>query len=163
MKRRTVGKLRLKDIKLEADKENGMERWIIYAIVSMLFAGMTSVLAKYGLENINSDLGLGIRTATIFVLVTCLIITTRKYEGFSAITSGQFALLVASGITTTLSWVFYYRAMKEGLVSYVASIDKASIVITLTLSFLLLGEPMTKTVLLGAGLILAGMLVLVFK
>lgn len=140
-----------------------MEKWVIYAILSMVFAGFTSVLAKYGLENINSDLGLGIRTATIFILVIGFVVSTRKYVDVSLITTKQAALLIASGITTTLSWVFYYRAMKDGLVSYVASIDKASIVVTLALSFLLLGEPMTKTVLLGAGLILAGMLVLVFK
>jgi transporter family protein len=140
-----------------------MEKWVLYAVISMFFAGLTSVLAKYGLENINSDLGLGIRTTTIFILVIGLVTATRKYEDLAVVTSGQVALLVASGITTTLSWVFYYRAMKDGLVSYVASIDKASIVVTLILSFLLLGEPMTRTVLLGGGLILAGMLVLVLK
>jgi transporter family protein len=140
-----------------------MEKWIIYAIISMLFAGLTSVLAKYGLENINSDLGLGIRTATIFLLVTTFVITTQKYRDLSVINSKQVILLIASGITTTLSWVFYYRAMKDGLVSYVASIDKASIVVTLLLSFALLGEPITPQILLGGGLILAGMLVLVFK
>lgn len=140
-----------------------MEKWIIFAILSMLFAGLTSVLAKYGLENINSDLGLGIRTATIFLLVTTFVITTQKYRDLSVISSKQVLLLIASGITTTLSWVFYYRAMKDGLVSYVAGIDKASIVVTLLLSFTLLGEPATPQVLVGAGLILAGMLVLVFK
>ncbi len=140
-----------------------MEKWIIFAILSMIFAGFTSVLAKYGLENINSDLGLGIRTATIFLLVTTFVITTQKYRDLSVISSKQLLLLIASGITTTLSWVFYYRAMKDGLVSYVAGIDKASIVITLLLSFTLLGEPATPQVLVGAGLILAGMLVLVFK
>ena len=72
-------------------------------------------------------------------------------------------LLAFSGVTTTVSWVFYYRAMKVGPVSYVASIDKASIVVTLVLSFLILREPVTGKVLIGAGLILAGMLVLVWK
>ena len=72
-------------------------------------------------------------------------------------------LLVLSGVTTTLSWLFYYRAMKDGLVSYVAAIDKASIVITLILSFVLLKEPVTPKILVGAGLIFVGMLVLVWK
>lgn len=129
----------------------------------MFFAGITSVLAKYGLENINSDLGLGIRTATIFILVTGFVFATNKYRDASLLTGKQMVLLIASGLTTTLSWVFYYRAMKDGLVSYVASIDKASIVVTLLLSFALLGEPMTPQILLGGGLILAGMLVLVFR
>jgi len=132
-----------------------METWIIYAILSMIFAGLTSVLAKYGLQNIHPDLGLGIRTTTIFILIASINIFTDKIKGFS--------LLVCSGITTTLSWLFYYRAMKDGLVSYVAAIDKASIVITLTLSFIILKEPVTLKILLGAGLIFIGMLVLVWK
>lgn len=140
-----------------------MQPWIIYAIISMLFAGLTSVLAKYGLQNINPDLGLGIRTLTIFFLITSLNVFGNRYKDLSLLTTKQTLLLICSGITTTVSWVFYYRAMKEGLVSYVAAIDKASIVITLVLSFILLGEPVTARVLIGAGLILTGMLVLVYK
>ena len=79
------------------------------------------------------------------------------------LTGKQTLLLVVSGITTTLSWIFYYRAMKDGLVSYVAAIDKASIVITLILSFILLKEPATPKVLVGGGLIFIGMIVLVWK
>lgn len=140
-----------------------MERWMTYALLSMFFAGVTSVLAKYGLEDINSDLALAIRTLTILVLVIGFVAATKKYDDLSVVTWKQTGLLVASGLATTLSWVFYYRAMKEGLVSWVASIDKASIVVTLVLSFVLLGEPITKTVLIGGGLILAGLVVLVFK
>lgn len=140
-----------------------MEKWVIYAIISMVFAGLTSILAKYGLENINSDLGLGIRTATIFLLVTSFVAAAAKYKDLSLLTGKQTFLLIFSGVTTTLSWVFYYRAMKDGLVSYVAAIDKASIVITLVLSFVLLQEPVTPKILIGGGLIFAGMLVLVWK
>lgn len=140
-----------------------MEKWIIYAIVSMIFAGFTSVLAKYGLQNINLDLGLGIRTVTIFLLITSYNAATAIYKDLSLLTTKQTILLVCSGITTTLSWLYYYRAMKDGLVSYVAAIDKASIIITLLLSFTLLGEPITLQVLIGAGLIFAGMLVLIWK
>jgi transporter family protein len=140
-----------------------METWILYAIISMVFAGLTSVLAKYGLQNINSDLGLGIRTVTIFVLITSFNLATNKMKDISLLTQKQLFLLILSGFTTTLSWIFYYRAMKDGLVSYVASIDKASIVITLLLSFLFLKEPITPKILIGAGLIFTGMLVLVWK
>lgn len=129
----------------------------------MVFAGLTSVLAKYGLQNINSDLGLGIRTTTIFFLITILNFVGDKYKDLPLLTTKQTILLICSGITTTVSWVFYYRAMKDGLVSYVAAIDKASIVITLLLSFTLLNEPVSPKVLIGAGLILAGMIVLVYK
>ncbi len=140
-----------------------METWILYAILSMIFAGLTSVLAKYGLQNINPDLGLGIRTTTIFLIITVINVIGSKYKDLSLITGKQTMLLVVSGITTTLSWLFYYRAMKDGPVSYVAAIDKASIVITLILSFVLLKEPATPKVLIGGGFIFLGMLILVWK
>lgn len=141
----------------------GMETWIIYAILSMIFAGLTSVLAKYGLQNINPDLGLGIRTTTIFFLITIYNLVSDKLKDLPLLTHKQWLLLVCSGITTTFSWIFYYRAMKDGLVSYVAAIDKASIVITLVLSFILLKEPLTPKIMIGAGLILVGMVVLIWK
>jgi transporter family protein len=140
-----------------------MQTWIIYAIISMIFAGLTSVLAKYGLQNINADLGLGIRTTTIFFLITIINVVGERYKDLPLLTTRQTILLVVSGVTTTLSWLFYYRAMKDGLVSYVAAIDKASIIITLTLSFLLLKEPVTPKIILGASLIFAGMIVLIWK
>jgi transporter family protein len=140
-----------------------MQTWIIYAIISMIFAGLTSVLAKYGLQNINADLGLGIRTTTIFFLITIINIAGERYKDLPLLTTRQTILLVVSGVTTTLSWLFYYRAMKDGLVSYVAAIDKASIIITLTLSFLLLKEPVTPKIMIGASFIFVGMLILIWK
>ena len=140
-----------------------MQTWIIYAILSMIFAGVTSVLAKYGLQNISADFGLGVRTTIIFLIITAINLVGAKYKEFANLTNLQLTLLIASGITTMLSWIFYYRAMKDGPVSYVASIDKASIVITLLLSFLLLKEPVTPKILAGGSLILVGMLILVWK
>ncbi|MBA4057439.1 MAG: hypothetical protein C0490_22180 [Marivirga sp.] len=140
-----------------------MQTWIIYAIISMIFAGLTSVLAKYGLQNISADFGLGVRTTVIFIIIATINLIGAKYKEFSNLTTLQITLLVASGITTTLSWIFYYRAMKDGLVSYVAAIDKASILITLILSFFLLKEPMTLKIVIGACLIFAGMFVLIWK
>lgn len=150
-------------LSLDANIRHFMETWIIYALLSMLFAGLTSILAKYGLQNIHPDLGLGIRTTTIFFLIIGFNLITDKFKELPLLTSRQLGLLIASGITTTLSWVFYYRAMKDGLVSYVAAIDKASIVITLILSFVLLKEPMSPKILLGGSLIFVGMLVLIWK
>lgn len=140
-----------------------MQTWIVYAILSMIFAGLTSVLAKYGLQNISADFGLGIRTTVVFVIITAINVVGAKYTEFSNLTRVQLLLLIASGITTTLSWIFYYRAMKDGLVSYVAAIDKASILITLVLSFFLLKEPISPKIVLGGALIFAGMIVLVWK
>jgi len=140
-----------------------MQPWILYAIISMIFAGLTSVLAKYGLQNIHPDLALGIRTSIIFILVASLNLAGDKFKELSQLTWLQAGLLIASGITTTVSWIFYYRAMKDGLVSYVAAIDKASILITLLFSFVLLKEPVTPKILMGGFLIFAGMIVLIWK
>ncbi len=141
-----------------------MERWILYAILSMFFAGITSVLAKFGMKNLNSDTALVIRTFIVFMLVTFnAFLFKDAFVQLKNVSVQSFGLLALSGITTTLSWIFYYRAMKEGNVSYVASIDKASIVITLILSFTLLKEPVTPKVVLGGGFILTGMLILVWK
>jgi bacterial/archaeal transporter family protein len=140
-----------------------METWVIYALLSMFFAGLTSILAKYGLQHIHPDLGLGIRTATIFLLVTGFDLATDKFKGLVAVTQKEWLLLILSGLATTLSWFFYYRAMKDGLLSYVAAIDKGSIIITLVLSFILFREPMNAKILAGAGLIFLGMIVLIWK
>ena len=140
-----------------------MQQWMIYAILSMLFAGVTSVLAKYGLQNVSADFGLAVRTSVIFIIILIINMVGDKYKQYAQLTSLQAALLIASGVTTTLSWLFYYRAMKDGPVSYVAAIDKASILITLVLSFVLLKEPLTAKVLLGGALIFAGMIVLIWK
>lgn len=141
-----------------------MEKWILYAIISMIFAGITSVLAKFGMKNLNSDTALVIRTSIVFSIILANGFLFKNAFAEIRHTSLQNILFLAlSGITTSLSWVFYYRAMKEGQVSYVASIDKASIVVTLLLSFVLLKEPVTAKVLLGAGFILTGMIILIWK
>ncbi|MFN8283614.1 MAG: EamA family transporter [Chitinophagales bacterium] len=140
-----------------------METWLIYALLSAFFAGLTAVLAKFGISKINSDLGVAIRTAVIFVYVVINVIILKGTKDISQLTTKTIIFLVLSGITTALSWIFYYRAMKMGNVSYVAAIDKSSIVITILLSFFLLKEPLTPKLLIGAGLIVAGMIVLIWK
>ncbi len=141
-----------------------MERWILYSIISMLFAGLTSVIAKFGMQDLSSDTALAIRTSVVFTIVLLnAFILKNAYHELQQAPGKNLLFLTVSGITTSLSWIFYYRAMKEGQVSYVASIDKASIVVTLLLSFLLLKEPVTPKVLFGAGFILTGMVILIWK
>lgn len=141
-----------------------MERWIFYAIISMLFAGLTSVLAKFGMKDLSSDTALTFRTAVVFTVVVANAFLFRNAWSELGQTSGRNLFFLAlSGITTSFSWIFYYRAMKEGQVSVVASIDKASIVVTLLLSFLILKEPVTAKVLAGAAFILTGMVILIWK
>lgn len=141
-----------------------MERWKIFAVVSMLFAGMTSVIAKFGMKNLSSDVALSIRTMVVFaIVITNAFLLNDALTQIKNAPKSNLIFLAISGITTSLSWIFYYRAMKEGQVSYVVSIDKASIVVSLLLSFLILKEPLTPKVLTGAAFILTGMLILIWK
>ena len=137
-----------------------MQKWVLFALLSMLFAGVTSVIAKLGLKNVSADAGLAVRTVTVFALVWLNAIAFRHTNELSKLTSSDLAFLTLSGLTTSLSWIFYYKAIKIGPVSQVALIDKASILITLLLSFTVLQEPVTAKTLLGAALLLAGLLVL---
>lgn len=143
-----------------------MERWILYALLSMLFAGMTSIIAKFGLRDMSSETGLAVRTSIVLVIVLLHAIVSgnlRELPNIAKTTPTAVLYLCLSGITTSLSWILYYRAIKDGDISIVASIDKASIVIVLLLSFFVLKEPVTPKILLGCGLIVIGVLLLVWK
>ena len=124
-----------------------MERWKIYAFAAAFFAGLTSIVAKAGLKTVGADLGLAIRTVFVFafIMLSTLMLTDAAKTATCLQSAGwkTIALLALSGLTTTLSWICYYRAMHEGTVSYVALVDKGSILVTLSLSILLLGEPFT--------------------
>ena len=140
-----------------------MQNWVLYALISMFFAGVTSVIAKFGLKDLPSDVGLAIRTLFVTAIVLLNAFVFNKIDTWQQATPKAILFLAISGLTTSISWIFYYKAIKMGDVSYVASIDKASIVITLLLSFTILKEPVTPKILMGGSLILAGMLVLVWK
>jgi len=140
-----------------------MERWIMYAVISMFFAGITSVIAKYGMKNVSGDTALVVRTSMVFLLVWLNAFAFRQLGNLSLLTKKDVLFLCISGLTTTVSWVFYYRAMKEGTVSVVATIDKASIIVTLLLSFIILKEPFTWQVGVAATLITSGLLILIYK
>ena len=137
-----------------------MSRWVLYAFFSMFFAGFTSVIAKMGLQGISGDLGLVIRTCFVFVFVLGFGFAVVPGQDFQAVTRSNLIWLGASGATTALSWVFYYKAIKEGEVSTVALIDKGSDVVALILAALILHEVLTPAKLLGCGLIVMGLLVI---
>lgn len=137
--------------------------WLTYALLSMLFAGLTSVVAKLGLGNVSSDVALTVRTSAVFGFVWLNALAGGQTRTLGRLTRADVAVLIASGLLTTLSWVFYYRAIQQGSVATIASIDKGSIVVTILLAWLVLGEPLTPKLLLGGGLIVAGLLVLVWK
>ena len=140
-----------------------MKTWVLYAIASMLFAGVTSVIAKFGMKNVSGDAGLAVRTTMVFGLVWLNALVFRHAPQLGNLTRSDIAFLCLSGLTTTLSWIFYYRAIKLGEVSVVASIDKASVVITIILSLFLLKEPLTPKLIIGASLIVLGTIVLIWK
>lgn len=140
-----------------------MPAWLIYALVATVFAGLTSVLAKFGIQKLSSDLGLAIRTIAVLSCVLLNLFLWGGHKDLPYITPRSLTFLILSGLTTAVSWICYYRAMQLGSVSWVAAIDKGSIVITILLSVWLLKEPLTPRLALGAGLIVAGLLVLVWK
>jgi transporter family protein len=143
-----------------------MEAWKLQAILAAVFAGLTSVLAKSGMKNLGPDVSLALRTCVVFalVIVNALIVTSaRPFVALRGAAPRDLALLALSGLTTSLSWIFYYRAMKTGTVSFVSLVDKGSIIVTLLLSFLVLREHFTTQTLVGAGLILGGIIVLNWK
>lgn len=138
-----------------------MERWVLFALISMVFAGLTSVIAKQGLTGISGDLGLAVRTGFVAVMVFCFSIVAIPKADYSLLSRSNFLWLGLSGLTTTLSWIFYYKALKDGEVSTIALIDKGSFVVAVVLAWLLLGERITPRVALGGSLILAGLLIVV--
>lgn len=137
-----------------------MKMWVYYSILSAIFAGLTAVIAKIGLKDINADLGNMIRTGFVFVFIVGLFFYSKQSIDTSRLTFSVGAILFLSAVTTALSWVFYYRALKIGEVSYVSMIDKGSIIITVLFSVLLLGETLTLKVVAGLVLIVSGLVVL---
>lgn len=140
-----------------------MERWIIYAIISMLFAGFTSVVAKQGLVGISAELGLTIRT--IFVCIFVLVFAALAVDPaeLKSVQKVNYMWLAFSALTTAGSWIFYYKALKVGDVATVALIDKGSVVIAMLLAWWLLKEVITLRLIIGATLIVIGLFVIAKK
>ena len=134
--------------------------WRIYAILSAVFAALTSIFAKVGLQEINSDLATAIRTTIILLLTWGIVFFGHKADGITNLTWQTWLFLILSGISTGLSWLFYFKALQTGDVSRVAPIDKLSIVITILLAFLFLHERVTLRVLIGSLLISGGVLLM---
>ena len=135
--------------------------WLVFAILSAVFAALTSILAKVGISDVNSTLATAIRTVVVLAMSWGMVFLTKVQGGISEISRRSWIFLILSGLATGASWLFYYRALQLGEVSKVAPIDKMSIVITLVLAFVFLHEKFTWESGLGAILITAGTLVMV--
>ena len=135
--------------------------WFWFALGSSVFAALTSILAKAGIENVGSNLATAIRTMVVAVLAWGMVFLTNQQGGLKEISAKSWAFLILSGLATGASWLCYYRALQLGDVSRVVPVDKLSVVITLVLAFVFLHEEFTAKSLVGCVLIGAGPLVMV--
>ena len=135
--------------------------WFILALLSAIFAALTSILAKIGIDGVNSNLATAIRTMVVVVMAWGMVFLTHSQSGISEISRKSWLFLILSGLATGASWLCYYRALQIGDASKVVPIDKLSVVITLILAFIFLHEEFTAKSLIGCILIGAGTLVMV--
>lgn len=136
--------------------------WIIFAILSAVFAAATSILAKIGIDGVDSNLATAIRTVVVVVMAWGIVFITRADTGIAAISTRSWLFLILSGLATGASWLCYFYAIKIGDVSKVVPIDKCSLVITIILAAVFLGEAFTWKTLIGSLMIVAGTLIMIF-
>ena len=135
--------------------------WAFFAVLSAVFAAFTSILAKIGIDNVNSNLATAIRTVVVVIMAWGMVFLTNAQGGIAAVSKRSWLFLILSGLATGASWLCYYRALQLGEVSKVVPIDKLSIVITLVLGAVFLHEKFTAKSLIGTVLITAGTLFMV--
>lgn len=135
--------------------------WFILALLSAVFAALTSILAKVGIDGVNSNLATAIRTAVVVIMAWGMVFITNVQHTISAISTKSWIFLILSGLATGASWLCYYKALQVGEASKVVPVDKLSVVITLVLAFIFLGEKFTAKSLIGCLLITAGTLIMV--
>lgn len=137
--------------------------WVLYAILSAVFAALTSILAKVGIENVNSNLATAIRTIVVLVMSWGIVFITGAHRGISEISLRSYKFLILSGIATGLSWLFYFFAIKIGDVSKVVPIDKFSIVLTIILSVIFLNEKLDTKTIIAISFITIGTFIMILK
>lgn len=135
--------------------------WFVFALLSAVFAALTSILAKIGIEGVNSNLATALRTIVVLAMAWGMVFLTNAQSGISEISRKSWVFLILSGLATGASWLCYYKALQMGEASKVVPIDKLSIVITLVLAAIFLHEDFTPKTIIGAVLITAGTLVMV--
>ncbi len=142
-------------------KPGARHMWAVYALLSAVFAALTSILAKIGLSGIDSNLATAIRTVVVLVMAWGIVLITGKLGGIAGIAQKGWLFLILSGVATGLSWLFYYKALQLGDASKVVPIDKFSVVITMILAVIILGEKLTLKTILGGAFITAGTLFMI--
>ena len=147
-------------------KESGGERskaWFIYAVLSAVFASLTSILAKVGIEGVESNLATAIRTGVVLLMSWVAVFVTKKQRTVLKIPKKELGFICLSGLATGASWLCYYKALQDGLASVVVPIDKLSILVTIAFSYFVFKEKLSKKALLGLALIVAGTLLMLVK
>lgn len=143
--------------KKEVDQEKPQSKsWLLFALLSAVFASLTSIFGKMGVENVESNLGTAIRTIVVLAMAWAMVFVTGEQQDLGKIDRKSAFFLLLSGITTGLSWLCYYRALQDGLASVVVPIDKLSILVTIVFSGLVLKEKLSRKAGMGLALILAG-------
>lgn len=135
--------------------------WLILSMLSAFFAAVTSILAKIGIENVNSNLATAIRTLVVVIMSWLIVFITNSQTGIHDISNKSWLFLILSGLATGLSWLCYYAAIKSGQVSKVVAVDKASVILTFIIAFIFLGEKFTLKSIIGAILIGIGTFIMV--
>lgn len=135
--------------------------WMIFAVLSAVFAALTSILAKIGIEGVNSNLATAIRTIVVVIMAWDMVFLTHEQNGLAEISKKSWIFLILSGLATGASWLCYYKALQMGDASKVVPIDKLSVVITLILAFVFLHEQFTAKSIIGCILIGVGTLIMV--
>lgn len=146
--------------KKEQTKTNVKETFIIYAFLAAIFSALTSILAKIGISNVESNLGTAIRTFFVLLMAFIIVISKGKLSQVKTINKREFIFICLSGIATGASWLCYYYAIQKGIVSVVVPIDKLSILVSISLSYIIFKENLTKKSLLGLSLIVIGTLLM---
>lgn len=135
--------------------------WLLFAILSSVFAALTSILAKIGINDVNSNLATAIRTVVVLIMSWGMVFLTNAQTGIVDISKKSWVFLILSGVATGASWLFYYKALQVGDVSKVVPIDKLSVVITLILAFIFLHEQFSTKSVIGAVFITVGTLLMI--
>ena len=151
-----AGTLLMLDRKTPAGGAKRGRGWLFYAVLSAVFASLTSIFGKIGVSGVDSNLGTAIRTVVVLAMARLMVLITGQQRGLRRLSRKNWLFLVLSGVTTGLSWLCYYRALQDGPASVVVPIDKLSIAITIAFSALLLHEKLTRRAAVGLALILAG-------
>jgi len=136
--------------------------WIVFALLSAVFAALTSIFAKIGIDGVNSNLATAVRTVVVVVMSWLMVFITNNQSGLAQISKKSWVFLILSGMATGASWLCYYRALQLGKATEVAAVDKLSIVFTLILAFIFLQDTFTVKSLIGCALIATGTILMVW-